>query len=111
MTKRPREEDDEKISSAELVSIVQDIQSHPGNEHTRQQVFEKKYSKFAVAYPFLFKMACEETFDYDRFKYMLELRDKIDASKVSFEDASKEVGQRMFDTYVKHNVSHVKPNQ
>lgn len=105
MTKRPREEPDEgKLSSDDLLVIVKKIQSHVGTERDKQQLFEKEYPEFVTRYPYLFRMACEDKFDFERFQYMLNLRDRVEKSHITLDDASKEIGQRMFDVYVKDNV-------
>lgn len=99
MTKRGR--GDDKPSSAEIMSIVKEIYDFDGSHKQKESVFSKKYPEFAENYKMLFSMACDSSFDFDRLQYMLNLRDKIDTKEVTFEAASKEVGQAMFDVYVK----------
>lgn len=102
-TKRGRE-DGAKLSSDEIMTIIKDIRSMSGTEKNRFDASTKKYPDFADKYPHLLKMACETTFDISRLEYMLNLRDSIDRKKVTFEDASKEIGQVMFDAYVRDKI-------
>jgi hypothetical protein len=107
MTKRTRDADESKLSSDVILEIAKEIQDYTdGGPATKKDVFEKKYPEFAKNYHMLFAMLCENGngFDMTMLQYMLNLRDKIDTDKVSFDNASKEVGQKMFDIYVKPNV-------
>lgn len=49
----------------------------------------------------LYEKICEDDFDMDRFKYMIELREQIHKKQQTVESASMEVGQRLFNIYVK----------
>lgn len=100
-TKRSRED---KLSSSEVMAIIKDIRSINGTEKQRIDASMKKYPDFAEDYPHLLKMACETTFDMSRLEYMLNLRDSINHKKVTFEDASKEIGQVMFDAYIRDKI-------
>lgn len=99
-----RKRDDSQLASPVLIEIVKEIQSFNGTTKERTAFFEKKYPDFVSKYNYLFKMACESDFDFERFAYMLNLRDQITAQQVTLEDASKEVGQKMFDVYIKDNL-------
>lgn len=104
------------FTSEEIMRIVDDIRSCidggmvAGGENARRQQFEKKYPEFADRHRHLFDMVCEDEFDRDRLKYMLAMRDSIEKNKISFEDASKEVGQKMFDVYVKPKIGGAAPD-
>lgn len=100
MTKRARD-DEGKLPTDKILEIVTDIRNYKGSHNSKVEHFEKKYPEFVANYVSLFDMACQPEFDFDRLKYMLDLKDKIDQKKVSFDAASREVGQKMFDIYVK----------
>jgi hypothetical protein len=113
-TKRPRDGGASKLLSTEIVTIIKDIRAISGTEKQRQDTGAKRYPEFAEHYPHLFKLACEPAFDMSRLEYMLNLRDSVNNQKVTFEDASKEVGQVMFDTYIKDKIDmnmYTKPPQ
>jgi len=63
--------------------------------------FEKNYKFFIERYPFLSDMSIKKDIDMNRLYYMLTLRQSIIDNKMSFEDASKKVGNDMFDEYHK----------
>lgn len=109
--KRQREkDDDDQLPSNEILEIVKEINAYEGNCTTRQSVFSKKYPFFAKRYEHLFAMACEDGFDFERFVYMLNLRDEVTSHKKTLEAASIEVGQKMFDVYIKNNLPPVPTN-
>lgn len=100
-TKRGRDEDGIKISSDDIRAIVADIRAVCGMDKKKRDFCSKKYPEFAENYPHLFNLACEPKFDMNQLNYMLALRDSIDNNERTFEDASKEVGEVMFDKYIK----------
>lgn len=95
---------DAELSNAELLAIVDVARGFHGSVKERRSMMERKYPDFASRYPFLFDMVCQDDFDMDRFKYMLDMRAMVNAHNMSHYDASKEIGQKMFDIYVKDKV-------
>lgn len=69
-------------------------------EPNKEEHFKVKYKNFATKYPMLFQMCCKDDFDYDRLCYMLNMIKNVSDNKLSYEDASKQVGQKMYDEYV-----------
>lgn len=64
--------------------------------------FVKMYPDIQSSFPYLFHKACTDTaMDLETLKYMLEMRDSLLSKKLDNEEASKQVGQTMFDTFVK----------
>ena len=71
--------------------------------------FKKKmleeHSDFLKKCPILFEKAVNGDFekkdDQNKLKYMLSMMSKVNKKTHTFEDASKEVGQRFADEYVK----------
>jgi hypothetical protein len=93
----------------DILRIVNEIRAYVDagttpNETRRRQVLEKMYPEFAMRHAHLFTMVCEENFDMDRLQFMLSLRDQVEKKEVSFEDASKTVGEVMFNAYVKDKI-------
>ena len=99
MTKRERSPDD--LPSDVIMNIVREIRSRPGTTKEKELWVEKQYPEFADRYKALMKMACESTFDMDRLEYLIRLREQVRNNERTVDDASKEVGQTMFDIYVK----------
>jgi hypothetical protein len=92
------------LSSAEIMNIIHEIRAFEGSPKDRTETFERKYPDFAKHYNHLFDMACQTTFDMEKLEYMIAMRDRVRAGGVSVEDASKEVGQKFFDIYVKPKI-------
>ena len=92
------------MKSDDIINIVKDIittSSMLMSVQKSKDILSVKYPEFSKAFPILFAAACEPNFDMKRFLYMINMRDKITNKTTSFEDASKEVGQALFDEYVK----------
>lgn len=74
------------------------------NEHQKQKKekdeIQKNHSEFVVAYPKLFEKLLEDNVDKVQLEYILKMYEKVQTRKVGFEDASKEIGKKMFDQYV-----------
>jgi len=64
------------------------------------------FKEFSLDYPALFNMIIDDpkNFDLNRLKYMLGMKQKIDNNELSNEDATKEVGQKYYDEFVKNTV-------
>lgn len=69
-------------------------------EPNKEQHFKVRYKNFAAKYPMLFQMCCQDNFDFDRLCYMMNMIKSVNDNSVSYEDASKQVGQKMFEDYV-----------
>lgn len=89
------------LSSDAIRAIVREIIASRGTEKEKVAKFEKVYPDFAMRYSVLFKLACAPDFDMPRLDYMLGLRDQITNNERTLENASVEVGQTLFDHYVK----------
>lgn len=68
----------------------------------KQQIFET----FSIEYPQLFNMIIDDPFNFDmkRLEYMLNMKKKIENNDISNDDATKEVGQKYYDEFVKNTV-------
>jgi hypothetical protein len=98
---RGGEIEDINLSNAEIMEIIKDIRNSTLSSKQREEHFEKKYSDFSDRYPYLFNMACSESFDEATLNYILTMREKVTSNKMSEFDASKVVGQKFFDKYMK----------
>lgn len=107
--KRPQ--NTEHFTNKDILDIINDIRRHYArcSQEDRELAFEKKYPEFTRQHPHLCRMASEDNFDMDLLMLMLNLRESIDKQEVTFEDASKTVGQVMFDTYIKDKIPAAPP--
>jgi hypothetical protein len=64
-----------------------------------------KFKNFSENKPFLFDMAIsQERFEFDKLKEFCSLIDKVNSGKMTSENASKYIGQKYYDKYVKNKV-------
>ena len=101
--KRSRTEttrDDAELSNSEIWTIVCDIVGAGGSLKDKQDTYGKKYPVFAESMPFLFDMACSPHCDLDRLRYMLTMRNNVKNDRMSLNDASKHIGQTLYDEFV-----------
>ena len=96
--------EDEDMSNEYIMAIVEQITASVGTLKQKQERFGREYPTFQKRMPMLFDMACEPNFDMNRLRYMLSLRTKVRENKTSIDAASKEVGQKLFNIYVKDKV-------
>lgn len=105
MSKRDRAGmESDGLPSDEIYAIVRDIRAMPGTVKERTIAAGKKYPEFSERYPFLFDMVCAEYFDEGRFKYMMDMKTAIDNGKMNTEQASRKVGQSLYNDYVADKV-------
>jgi hypothetical protein len=99
---KKRERDTEHtFPSSTICDIVKDILASTKPATERKAEYAKKYPEFSEQFPVLFASACEPDFDFNRFKYMMRMRDQVLDNSRTHESASTEIGQRLFDHYVK----------
>lgn len=93
-------------TNEKLLEIIKEIREKYDINNTdisaaNKKDFENNYKFFIERYPFLSDMSLKKDIDMDRLYYMLTLRQNIIDNKISFEDASKKVGNDMFEEYHK----------
>ena len=110
MTKRSLEQG-EFMMNDEILRIVEEIQADPSDATTRFHKFKARYPEFVTRYPNLFDSCCEPNFDMQRLRYMLNLKASIDNKETTHEQASVEIGQRLFAKYVNPFVKDQKPKK
>ena len=75
------------------------------NVPNKAEYFANIFGNFKERYPMLYDMCCEPDFDMATLEYMTNMMRKINAGHLNDQEASVEVGQRMFDKYVAPLVS------
>lgn len=83
----------------EILKIAKEIRnsSHPNKKLS----FTAKYKSFTQQYPLLFDMCCDDSSDFSHLEFMIEMMQKVQDNKKSAEVANVDVGQKMFDHFVK----------
>lgn len=109
MSKRSHQEidADDHFDTPSIVQIVKEIYEYNGTQKDKMRIFEKKYTDFKDRYPTLFELSCSSDFDFQRFQYMMKLREQVITKERTLDNASAEVGQNMFNVYVKPNLSNM----
>lgn len=93
--------DEEGLSNDELIRIVQTVASMRKSMREKRKYCQETYPDFVDRYPMLYEKACDDNFDMNRFMYMMGLRSQIANKTHTVDSASAEVGQALFDVYVK----------
>jgi uncharacterized protein YukE len=103
--------DPERVQTS-IQSITKSRKNWRSREACRGKTFEsfkeemkKEYDYLATKCPILFDKSLNGDFEkggeLDKLNYMLGMMNKVNKKNTSFEDASKAVGQRFADEYVK----------
>lgn len=93
------------MTSDEILAVVNAIRAMTGKARQRTMQAERAYPEFKERYPFLFDMVCSDDFDMGRFHWMMALKDRVEKQKnMTHEQASIQVGQALYDVYVKDKV-------
>ncbi len=64
------------------------------------EFFFDRYKNFRTKYPMLYISLCKNDFDMDRLKYMLGVLEEVGSNERTMDDATKMIGQQLFDEYV-----------
>jgi len=59
------------------------------------------HGEFVTNYPKFYEKLMAPSVDMQQMEYILGMYEKVQKNKTTFESASKQIGQRMFDQYVK----------
>tara|TARA_X000000368_G_C22867122_1_gene639202 strand:+ start:121 stop:474 length:354 start_codon:yes stop_codon:yes gene_type:complete len=71
------------------------------DEKAKEEYYILKYPQLSNTFPIIIKKACETNFDYEKFKWMMEIQKRVKENKISQHNASVEVGERLVDDHVK----------
>lgn len=88
------------ITKEFMLQAANDMQASALPEAERMTHYKEKYAEFASKYPNLFEMCCKPACNMTMLSYMLDMWEKVHGQQTSQDDASVQVGQRLFDTYV-----------
>lgn len=91
-------------SSEDILAIAKELQKLRGTHKERLEQGRKLYPDFAEDFPVLFDLACDSKFDMDRLQRMLWMREQVKSEAVTLDQASAQVGQELFDTFIKDKI-------
>jgi hypothetical protein len=95
----------------DLLEIIDIIHNSGSCVEERQDRTKEKYAEFIKRYPMLFTMACENSYDKDTLKYMMNMRNRVLNDECSVESASRVVGNKFFGKYVSPVVDNLNSNK
>jgi hypothetical protein len=82
-----------------ILKISKEIRN---SKHPNKKLhFKIAHKEFANTYPLLFDMCCDDESDFAHLEYMIGMLQNIENNRTSAEVASVNVGQKMFDYFVK----------
>ena len=104
------------LSSIQIQALVRDMDSsmrrHKGLKRTNPTSYREKVSaendKLYTEFPTIFEMHMEGKLD-ETFFEMLKLRQKIEKGELTDDEASRIIGQKLFDRYVAPIVNNTPP--
>ena len=87
-----------KVASTEEMQLL----SKTNNVIYRARLSELN-TEFAITYPSLFQTITEDPqkFELKRLYEMLEMKKRVKQSKLSYEDASSQIGQKYYEEFAK----------
>ena len=104
------------LNSIQIQALVRDMdysmRRHKGLKNTNPAVYREKVSeenqKLYNEFPTIFEMHMEGKLD-ETFFEMLKLRQKIEKGELTDDEASRIIGQKLFDRYVAPVVNNTPP--
>ena len=93
-------------SSQSIMEAFEHIQSNLNSveQGKREEHFGNLYPELQTQFPFLFHKICTDPhMDLSKLEYMLQMRDAMKEGQngLDTQEAARQVGQTMFDTFVK----------
>lgn len=85
----------DKETIKKIVQIIRESDVTDKETH-----FQHIYKNFKKKYPMLYSACCKNSFDMKTLEYMLDMLDKIQNNEQSQQQASIEVGQKLFSQFV-----------
>jgi hypothetical protein len=73
---------------------------HTSTVVNKVEHFAERYKNFVEKYPVLYLSLCKPGFDMAKLKYMLGIIDEVNNQDRTIDDATKMIGQQLFDEYV-----------
>lgn len=111
--KRTHEDvDANDMANDEILKVVTEMtEDETRSPKEKKKFFQRKHPEFAERYSSLFEMACRPNFDMQKLRFMLAMRSKIQTNSMTVDQASAQVGQAMFNHYVKPIVDVTPPDK
>lgn len=99
------------MDADDILSIATEIKQSRGSVTKKTETYKTKYPEFADKYPSLFAMCCDDKSDINHLHFMIDMLRKIQENAMTEHVASANVGQVLYDDYVKQHVDQVKEDK
>lgn len=108
---------DEQLSATEVQALVRKMDAsktkwkklrQQGKKDAYAQMLKQENETLYFNYPSLFDMHLRDELDGTFFE-MLRLKRRIEKGEISAEDASKVIGQQLYNRYIPHAISQQPP--
>ena len=87
------------MNADKILEIAKEIKY--SSKADKVKYFSHKYSEFSKTYPVLFKICCDDKNDMAQLEFMINMLKDIQQNKITEHVASANVGQKLYDSYVK----------
>lgn len=77
----------------------------------KDKFYGQKYKTFKENYPVLFNICCDPSSDISKLEFLIAMLKNVKENKMTTHVASANVGQKLFDEYIKPNIDMSKENQ
>lgn len=87
-----------KLTPDEIYKIAKSISE--SKVSNKKGYYKSIYKQFYDEQPILYEMCCEKNFDISVLEYMLDMLSKMQSKEITTDQASVDVGQKLFNKYV-----------
>lgn len=98
------------MENHEIEKIIIEMNRYP-NDHTKADIFGKKYPVFKEKYEKMFEIACTRPLELDKLRFMLKHLEKMRNNELDQHQASAKVGQKLYDQYVEPKIRNLPPTK
>lgn len=82
-----------------IIQQVNEIRNAVSQGNYDKAELSSKFPDFAKSFPTLFEMAIKDSFNFEEFQYMLEMRQKMLDGSETLETASNKISTVFFNKY------------
>lgn len=87
-------------NESNIVELINEIVNSPLAPFDKDMYFSDKYPEFKKNFEVLFRTICSRDFDKKNLELLLDFYKKIIKQEVTTEEASVDVGEKLFKQYV-----------
>lgn len=104
-------ENTDHLKTEDILEIIDFIHNSGSSPNERKEKSKNIYVTFIERYPMLYLMACEDSYDKQSLKYMMDMRNRVFSDECSVESASRVIGNKFFGKFVSPVVDNLNSNK